>query len=107
MYMVMLFVSLFAGFVKANEVNVDDFVLWQQEMQNRLRQEKQFLQELHKHKYIAGDGTQSSSRHGGRLYSTGDSDSYIKTDEESYFIKTDEEDDQLNNAGTGSRQICH
>lgn len=43
-------------------------------------------------RYIAGDGTQLSSRHGGRLHSTGDGDSYIKTDEESYFMKTDEED---------------
>lgn len=74
-----------------NEVNVDEFVLWQQEMQNRLRQEKRFLQELHEHRYISGDGTQSSSRRSSRLHSTGDSDSYVKTDEESCAAKTDDE----------------
>lgn len=84
------------GFKKCtNEVNVDEFVLWQREMQNRLEQERHFLQELHRHRYISSEGTQSSSRRSSRLHSGGDSDSYNKTDEESCVMKTDEEDNEL------------
>lgn len=34
-------------------MNVDEFVLWQREMQNRLEQERHFLQELHRHRFVA------------------------------------------------------